>query len=141
MAGRGRSCAARSPRGVSPAAVWSRMPKRSSRRSSKRCARARGGAAGGVARRSGLRLSPHYSASKIAWALARTPALRRRVESGRALWGTLGAFLVWRLSRGALYAIDHSNAQRTSLVDLTSLSWDPELFRLFRLEPLLQAPI
>ena len=101
----------------------------------------RGGAADRVARRTGLRLSPHYSASKLAWALVRTPALRRRVESGRALWGTLGAFLVWRLSRGALYAIDHANSQRTSLIDLASLSWDVELFRLFRLEPLLQAPI
>ncbi len=101
----------------------------------------RGGAGGWVAERTGLRLSPHYSAAKIGWALARRPALRRRVESGRALWGTLGTFLVWRLSRGAVYAIDHANAQRTALVDLASLSWDPDLFRLFGLESLLQAPI
>ncbi len=109
--------------------------------------RPRGGRPGGagldefVAERTGLRLSPHYAAAKIAWALEHVPGLRRRAAARRALWGTLGAFVVWRLSRGAVYAIDHANAQRTSLVHLASLSWDPDLFALFGLEALLEAPV
>jgi glycerol kinase len=93
-----------------------------------------------IAARTGLRLSPHYAASKLAWALQRVPGLRRQVASGRALWGTLGSFLLYRLSGGAAYAIDHANAQRTLLFDLESRSWDPGLLALFGLEPLLDAP-
>jgi glycerol kinase len=90
--------------------------------------------------RTGLRLSAHYAAPKIAWLFRQQPALRRRLASGRVLWGTLLTFVVWRLTRGALYAVDHANAQRTSLFALDALAWDPALFALFELEPLLDAP-
>jgi glycerol kinase len=93
-----------------------------------------------IVRRTGLRLSPHYSASKLAWALRRVRGLRRRVAAGKALWGTLGTFLTWRLSGGAAYTMDHANAQRTSLFDLATRSWDPELFELFDIGTLLDAP-
>jgi glycerol kinase len=93
-----------------------------------------------VAERTGLRLGPHYSASKISWALRNVPGLRQRVASGRALWGTLGTYLIWRLSEGALYAVDHASAQRTSLMDIGGIAWDPDLFSWFGLETLLDAP-
>jgi glycerol kinase len=89
--------------------------------------------------RTGLRLSPHYSASKLAWALRHVPALRRKAAAGRALWGTLGTFLIWHMSAGSTYVIDHANAQRTLLFDLASLDWDPSLLQLFGLDPLLDA--
>jgi glycerol kinase len=88
----------------------------------------------------GLRLTPYYSASKLLWALRSVRGLRRRVASGRALWGTLGTFLLWRLGGGVHYAIDHANAQRTLLFDLETLSWDPALFEAFDLAALLDAP-
>ncbi len=94
-----------------------------------------------VAARTGLRLSPHYSASKLAWALRNVRGLRRRIISGRALWGTLGTFILYHLSGGAYYAIDHASAQRTSLMGIDDLAWDPELFELFGLEPLLDTPV
>ncbi len=94
----------------------------------------------GVVARTGLRLTPYYSASKLAWALKHVRGLRRLVVTGRALWGTLGTFLLWRMGGGASYAIDHANAQRTLLFDLETLSWDPELFEAFGLAALLDAP-
>ena len=103
-------------------------------------ARARQGLAERVAARTGLRLAPYYSALKLAWALSSVKGLRRRVATGRALWGTLGTFLLWRFSGGACYAIDHANAQRTLLFDLETTSWDPDLFEAFGLEALLDAP-
>ena len=93
-----------------------------------------------IVARTGLRLTPYYSASKLAWAMRGVRGLRRRVAAGRALWGTLGTFLLWRLSGGACYAIDHANAQRTLLFDLETLSWDPALFEAFDLGTLLDAP-
>ncbi len=95
--------------------------------------------AAAIAARTGLRLSPHYSASKLAWALRHVRGLRHRLLDGRALWGTLGTWVVWHLSGGALYAIDHANAQRTLLFDIDALAWDPVLFAAFGLEPLIEA--
>jgi glycerol kinase len=88
----------------------------------------------------GLRPSAHYAAPKISWALANLPGLRRRIAAGTALWGTLTTYVVWRLTRGGVYAVDHANAQRTSLMDLAALAWEPRLFELYGLEPLLDAP-
>jgi len=93
-----------------------------------------------VRERTGLRLSPHYAAAKMAWALGHVRGLRRRVAAGTALWGTLGTFIAWRMSGGALYAIDHANAQRTLLFDLGAQAWEPGLFEAFGLSPLLDAP-
>ncbi|MBI3448641.1 MAG: hypothetical protein HY049_06980, partial [Acidobacteria bacterium] len=90
--------------------------------------------------RTGLRLSPHYAASKLAWALENEAGLRRKVATGRALWGTLGAYVVWHLGGRSIHAIDHANAQRTLLFDLRTRGWSPSLFRLFGLEALLEAP-
>jgi glycerol kinase len=93
-----------------------------------------------VAERTGLRVSAHYAAPKLAWALKRLPGLRRRVARGQVLWGTLGTWLAWHLTRGGLYCVDHANAQRTLLLHLGSLSWDPALFDLFGLGDLFEAP-
>jgi len=93
-----------------------------------------------VRERTGLRLSPHYAAAKLAWALGHVRGLRRRVAAGTALWGTLGTFIAWRMSGGALYAIDHANAQRTLLFELGARAWEPGLFEAFGLSPLLDAP-
>jgi glycerol kinase len=103
-------------------------------------ARRHRGAGDAIAARTGLRLSPHYAGPKLALMLRRHPALRRSVRRGRALWGTLGTFLAWHLTGGAVYAIDHANAQRTVLFRLDDLGWDPELFALVGAEDLLEAP-
>src|SRR5258705_2731793 len=47
----------------------------------------------GLLERTGLRLAAYYSASKLAWALRHVRGLRRRVQTGKALWGTLGTYL------------------------------------------------
>jgi len=110
------------------------------RKKPRRGARAGPGLDAWIHERTGLRLSPHYSASKLAWALGHVPGLRKQVASGRALWGTLGSFLLWHWTSGSVHAIDHANAQRTLLLGLDSLDWSPDLFHLFGLEALLEAP-
>jgi glycerol kinase len=77
--------------------------------------------------RTGLRLSAHYSAPKLAHALHVRPGLRRALVAGKALWGTLSTYLIWRLTEGAVYAIDHANAQRTLLMRLADQTWDADL--------------
>jgi glycerol kinase len=99
------------------------------------------GAAAEIGTRTGLHLSPHYAGPKLALMLRRHAAVRRAARQGRALWGTLGTFLAWHLTAGAVYAIDHANAQRTILFRLDDLAWDPELFALVGVDDLLEAPV
>jgi glycerol kinase len=86
-----------------------------------------------VRARTGLRLSPHYAASKIRWLLDGSAALRRRAERGEARGGTLDAYLLYRLTGGDSWSTDPTQAARTLLMDLNRMEWDPELLRLFRI--------
>ncbi len=77
-----------------------------------------------VARRTGLVLDPYFSGTKLAWLLENVPGLRRKAETGRALFGTVDSFLIWRLSGGRLHVTDASNASRTMLYNIGDSCWD-----------------
>ncbi len=84
-----------------------------------------------VHEKTGLYLTPYYSAPKIRWSLDNVPSVRRLADEGRLLVAPVSTFLIWRLTRGAVYAADPSMAQRTLLFNLRTLDWDPELLALF----------
>jgi glycerol kinase len=84
-----------------------------------------------VAERSGLRLDPYFSATKIGWMLDNVAGARKRAEAGELAFGTVDSFLLWRLTDGAVHAIDATNASRTLLCDIRNGTWDPDLLRLF----------
>lgn len=86
-----------------------------------------------VAERSGLRLDPYFSATKLAWMLDRDPGLRARAEAGELAFGTVDSFLLWRLTGGAVHATDATNAGRTALLDIHTGRWDDDLLALFRI--------
>ncbi len=81
--------------------------------------------------RTGLVLDPYFSASKFRWLLDATEGARGRAKNGDLAAGTIDAFLLYRLTGGAVHATDVSNASRTSLMNLKTLDWDPELLKLF----------
>jgi glycerol kinase len=81
--------------------------------------------------RTGLYLTPYYSAPKIRWFLDNEPSVRRLAEEGRLLAAPVSAFLVWRLTKGEVFAADPSLAQRTMLFNLRTMDWDPEMLALF----------
>jgi glycerol kinase len=91
----------------------------------------RDGAGGWVQARTGLRIDPYFSATKIAWVLDHVAGLRQRAHSGEICVGTVDSWILWRLSGGRVHATEPTNASRTSLMDLRSGSWDDELCRLF----------
>lgn len=85
-----------------------------------------------VSERTGLLLDPYFSATKIAWLLDRVEGARARAEAGGLAFGTVDTFLLWRLTGGRVHATDATNASRTSLYDLRTGDWDPDLLDLFR---------
>ena len=81
-------------------------------------------------RKTGLVLDPYFSGTKIKYMLDRDRGLRRRAEKGEILAGTVDAFLLWRLTGGAVHATDYSNASRTLLFNINTLKWDRELLKI-----------
>jgi glycerol kinase len=82
-----------------------------------------------VRARTGLVIDPYFSATKIEWLLGNVDGLRQRARDGRAVFGTIDAWLVFKLT-GEL-ATDPSNASRTLLCDISTGAWDPGLLELF----------
>lgn len=81
--------------------------------------------------RTGLVLDPYFSASKFRWLLNNIDGARGRARRGDIAAGTIDAYLLSRLTGGVVHATDVSNASRTSLMNLRTLDWDPELLKLF----------
>ncbi len=90
-----------------------------------------------IAAKTGLRLDPYFSATKIAWILDNVEGVRQRAEAGKLAFGTIDCFLLWRLSGGLQHATDASNASRTMLFNIHTQEWDEELLRIFRIPALL----
>jgi glycerol kinase len=84
-----------------------------------------------VRERTGLLLDPYFSATKIEWLLRHVPDLERRMRAGEAVFGTVDAWLLYRLTNGGAFATDHTNAARTMLYDISRRSWDDDLLSLF----------
>ncbi len=82
-----------------------------------------------VRERTGLILDPYFSATKIQWLLECVPDLARRASTGRAVFGTVDAWLLFKLTGEHL--TDSSNASRTLLCDTSTGRWDAELLALF----------
>ena len=81
--------------------------------------------------KTGLRLDPYFSATKLRWLLDYVPGAMARAEKGELAFGTVDAWLLWKLTGGRVHATDVSNASRTLLFDLRTGQWDDELLAFF----------
>jgi len=80
--------------------------------------------------RTGLRIDPYFSGTKLAWILAQDPEARKRAEQGDLLFGTIDTWLIWKLTGGRVHATDPSNASRTLLFNLHDSAWNPTCLQL-----------
>nr|HZZ85444.1 glycerol kinase GlpK [Anaeromyxobacteraceae bacterium] len=116
----------RSHKPLQNAIVWQ------DRRTADLCARLKAeGREEAIREKTGLVLDPYFSATKLQWLLENVRGAREKAESGQLAFGTIDSFLAWRLTGGAAHVTDVSNASRTLLMDLRTLSWDPALLELF----------
>lgn len=84
--------------------------------------------------RTGLPLSTYFSALKLRWILENVRGARQQAEAGEILFGTMDTFLLWKLTGGTnngAHLTDVTNASRTQLMNLKTLTWDEELLRAF----------
>lgn len=89
------------------------------------------GAEAMVRQKTGLLLSPYFSATKIAWILDNVDGARPRAEAGKLAFGTVDSWLVWNLTSGKRHITDRTNASRTLLYNIVDDRWDQDLLKLF----------
>lgn len=90
----------------------------------------------------GLPLATYFSGPKIKWMLDNLPDLRQDAEAGIAIFGNIDTWIIWNLTggvNGGVHITDVSNASRTLLMNLKSLSWDKEILALLDI-PLAMLP-
>lgn len=86
-----------------------------------------------VQEKTGLLIESYFSASKIDWLLNNVKGAREKAEAGDLCFGTINTWLLWKMTNGAVFATDVSNASRTLLFNIHTLEWDEELLMLFNI--------
>lgn len=80
--------------------------------------------------KTGLIIDAYFSGTKLKWILDHVSGARDAAARGELAFGTVDAWLMWKLTNGALHATDVSNASRTMLLNVLSNQWDDELLKL-----------
>ncbi len=80
-----------------------------------------------IAQSTGLLIDAYFSATKIRYILDAVPNGQMLAEAGNLLFGTVDTWLIWNLT-GA-HVTDYSNASRTMLYNIHTLSYDPVIMR------------
>jgi glycerol kinase len=78
----------------------------------------------GIEDRTGMIIVPNDAATKIRWLLDNDPAIRKGVEAGELIFGTIDTWMIWKLSGGAAHVTDYSNPSVTLLLNARSLDYD-----------------
>lgn len=86
-----------------------------------------------VREKTGLVPDAYFAASKIEWILDHVEGARERAEAGELLFGTVDTWLIWQLTKGRVHVTDRTNASRTMLLNIHTLTWDKELLSYFRI--------
>lgn len=84
-----------------------------------------------IRQKTGLVIDAYFSASKWNWILEHVPGAKEKAEAGELALGTVDSWLIWNLTGGSVHVTDVTNASRTMLFNINTLTWDQELLALF----------
>jgi len=77
--------------------------------------------------KTGLVFDPYFSGTKLRWILNNVEGVRARAEAGELCFGTVDTWLIYKLTKGKIFATDYSNASRTLMFNINTLTWDEKL--------------
>ena len=83
-----------------------------------------------IRNKTGLVIDAYFSGTKVKWILDNVGGARERAEQGKLLFGTMDAWLIWKLTEGQVHVTDVTNASRTLLFNIDTMQWDDELLLL-----------
>ena len=94
-----------------------------------------------IHQKTGLIIDPYFSATKVRWILDHVPGTQERAAKGELLFGTINTWLAWKLSGGKLHITDYTNASRTMLFNLQTLTWDQDILDLLNIPRLMMPEV
>ncbi len=77
--------------------------------------------------KTGIPFSPYFPAAKASWILRHNAMADELAKRGQLCIGTIDSWLVYKMTKGAIFKTDYSNASRTQLFDLHDLRWDEQI--------------
>lgn len=86
--------------------------------------------------KTGLIIDPYFSGTKLIWLYQNDAAIKKAIDSGKAYFGTIDTWLLYKFTEGQSYLTDYTNASRTLFFNLSDLMWDRELIDTFGLSKL-----
>ena len=86
-----------------------------------------------IQEKTGLRMNPYFSASKIRFLLDNIPEGQERAERGDLLFGTIDSWIIYKMTNGKSHFTDVTNASRTMLYNIFDMKWDPELLKIWNI--------
>lgn len=86
--------------------------------------------------KTGLIIDPYFSGTKLIWLYRNNEKVRKAIDNGKAYFGTVDTWLLYKLTEGKSYFTDYTNASRTLFFNLATLSWDQQLLDAFGLSAL-----
>ena len=87
-----------------------------------------------IYQKTGLHINPYFSASKIRYLIDNNQNIKDLYDAGKVLFGTMDTYILYRLTNGASFKTDATNASRTMLYNIHTLSYDDELLGLFNIK-------
>ena len=91
------------------------------------------GLAAEINNKTGLIIDPYFSGTKLIWLYENEPLVKNAIDQGKAYFGTIDTWLLYKLTDGTQYLTDYTNASRTLFFNLHTLAWDKELLQKFKL--------
>ena len=89
-----------------------------------------GGGAERYKEKVGLPLATYFSGPKVRWILDNVEGAKEKAEAGQLAFGNTDTWVLWNMTGGTdggVHITDVTNASRTMLMDLATLSWDEEI--------------
>jgi len=80
-----------------------------------------------IREKTGLVVDAYFSGTKLKWILDNVEGVRERAEKGDLLFGTVETWLIWKLTKGRVHVTDYSNASRTMMFNIKTLTWDDDI--------------
>lgn len=86
--------------------------------------------------RTGLIVDPYFSGTKLIWLYENNSQVKEVIDMGKAYFGTVDSWLLFKLTGGKSYFTDYTNASRTLIFNIHDLQWDRYLLERFNLQNL-----
>ncbi|XP_040423136.1 putative glycerol kinase 5 isoform X3 [Cygnus olor] len=88
-----------------------------------------------------LTFSTHQTSMKLSWVFKNIPEADEAAKKNNCCFGTVDTWLLYRLTKGSVYATDYSNASSTGIFEPFTKCWNPTLSNLLSIPMSVYPPV